>query len=113
MAELRRNPVLRALLAAPAQLADHLAAHGDDDAYRFRDGGVQLRPYQVLRQLDAVELPDARPAVSGRDRGAAAVHQGTRSRAARYLFWRCAAAGGLQPGHERAAAAAFFQGHSL
>ena len=41
-----------------AQLADHLGAHGDPDPDRRLDGGVRLRPYQVLRLVDAAELLD-------------------------------------------------------
>ncbi len=50
------------------------------------------------------------PVVPGRDRRAAAVHQGARSRTARHLFRRRAAAGGVQPRDEHSAAAAFLQG---
>ena len=69
------------------------------------DGGLRLRPSQVLRRQVSAQLSAARPAVSGRDRDPAAVHQDPRSRPARFLLGRRPAAGRLLAGDGRSAAA--------
>ena len=89
---------------------DHLDALGAADADRRLDGGVRVRAHQVLRPHHAAQLFHHGAVVSGRDRDPAAVHQGARSRPARHLFRRGAAAGRVQPRDEHPAAAALLQG---
>ncbi|MEZ5865873.1 MAG: sugar ABC transporter permease [Geminicoccaceae bacterium] len=87
----------RHALADARQLALHRGLHRHPDGRRRGHGGLPLRAPHLLRRPLSPELLHARPALPGRHRRPAALHQDPRPRPARHLLGRDPAADRLQP----------------